>query len=229
MRLVALVGDGHTHLDLPPGLNRFPFEIAQFDNAYRIILTDEKYADILGSRLIAIDNLPVDTIHKRLTLLVPRGENPGRTLFTSLQFLGSPEILYGLGIIKNKNEALFTFLNDKGQAVEKKIQPMNLRNSNFKMIPAENAASLFDMLREDMPETPAINRMKQLAGQFTRGLQGGALFRTSIYHSHSVDEVLNRIEEYFEAIETGSPYYGEAGVPVEEAAELDSCEAATIA
>jgi tRNA-dihydrouridine synthase len=86
----------------------------------------------------------------------------------------------------------------------------------------------FDMLREDMPETPAINRMKQLAGQFTRGLQGGALFRTSIYHSHSVDEVLNRIEEYFEAIETDQPYYGEAGAPIEEAPELDSCEAATL-
>jgi tRNA-dihydrouridine synthase B len=84
----------------------------------------------------------------------------------------------------------------------------------------------FDMLREDMPETPAINRMKQLAGQFTRGLQGGALFRTSIYHSHSVEEVLNRIEEYFEAIESGRPYYGEAGAPIEEAPELDSCEAA---
>mgnify|MGYP006176535505 CR=1 FL=1 len=41
-------------------------------------------------------------------------------------------------------------------------------------------------------------------------LQGGALFRTSIYHSHSVEEVLDRIEEYFEAIETGRPYYGEA-------------------
>jgi hypothetical protein len=82
------------------------------------------------------------------------------------------------------------------------------------------------MLREDMPEKPAINRMKQLAGQFTRGLQGGALFRTSLYHSHSVDEILNRIEEYFEAIEAGRPYYGEAGVPVEDAPELDSCEAA---
>ena len=87
----------------------------------------------------------------------------------------------------------------------------------------------FDMLREDMPETPAINRMKQLAGQFTRGLQGGALFRTSIYHSHSVEEVLNRIEEYFEAIESGRPYYGEAGAPIEEAPELDSCEAASVA
>ena len=84
----------------------------------------------------------------------------------------------------------------------------------------------FDMLREDMPETPAINRMKQLAGQFTRGLQGGALFRTSLYHSHSVEEILSRIEEYFSAIESGQPYYGEAGAQVDEAPVLDSCEAA---
>src|SRR6476646_5979910 len=86
----------------------------------------------------------------------------------------------------------------------------------------------FDMLREDMPETPAINRMKQLAGQFTRGLQGGALFRTSIYHSHSVEKVLARIEEYFAAIESGRPYFGEAGAPLEDQPVLDSCEAATL-
>jgi tRNA-dihydrouridine synthase B len=82
----------------------------------------------------------------------------------------------------------------------------------------------FDMLREDMPETPAINRMKQLAGQFTRGLQGGALFRTSIYHSHSVEEVLDRIEEYFEAITSGRPYYGEGGPPMP-TDEITDCHA----
>jgi hypothetical protein len=88
----------------------------------------------------------------------------------------------------------------------------------------------FDMLREDMPEVPAINRMKQLAGQFTRGLQGGALFRTAVYHSHSVDEILNRISEYFEAIAAGKPYYGEGrAVDVIEAPELDSCEIAEVA
>ena len=88
----------------------------------------------------------------------------------------------------------------------------------------------FEMLREDMPEVPAINRMKQLAGQFTRGLQGGALFRTAVYHSHSVDEILSRIEEYFEAIDNGRPYFGEgANQPVEEAPVLDSCEAASVA
>jgi nifR3 family TIM-barrel protein len=86
----------------------------------------------------------------------------------------------------------------------------------------------FEMLREDMPETPAINRMKQLAGQFTRGLQGGALFRTSLYHSHSVEEILHRIEEYFGAIESGRPYFGEKGAPIEDAPLLDSCEAAAV-
>ncbi|MDX6611094.1 MAG: tRNA-dihydrouridine synthase [Blastocatellia bacterium] len=86
----------------------------------------------------------------------------------------------------------------------------------------------FDMLREDMPELAAIGRMKQLAGQFTRGLQGGALFRTAVYHSHSVDEILGRISEYFETIEAGRQYFGEAGVPVEEAPALDSCEAANV-
>ena len=138
MRLVALIGDGHTHLDLPPTLNRYPLEIAQFDNEYRVVVTNNQYADILGLRLVAIENLPIDTIHRRLTLLVPRGENMDRTLFTSLQFLGSPEILHGLEIIKNKTEVMFTFLNDKGETVEKNMQPVNLRSSNFKMLPNKN-------------------------------------------------------------------------------------------
>src|SRR6202521_3298100 len=84
----------------------------------------------------------------------------------------------------------------------------------------------FDMLREDMPELAAIGRMKQLAGQFTRGLQGGALFRTAIYHSHSVTEILDRISEYFETIGAGRQYFGEAGKPTIDAPVLDSCEAA---
>src|SRR5918999_64463 len=87
----------------------------------------------------------------------------------------------------------------------------------------------FDLLRADMPEFAAIGRMKQLAGQFTKGLHGGARFRQVIYHSHSVTEVLDRISEYFETVAAGRPYLGEGGPdPEEEAPALDSCEAATI-
>ncbi|HEV2861363.1 MAG TPA: tRNA dihydrouridine synthase DusB [Pyrinomonadaceae bacterium] len=88
----------------------------------------------------------------------------------------------------------------------------------------------FELLRADMPEFAAIGRMKQLAGQFTKGLPGGARFRQVIYHSHSVTEVLDRIGEYFETVREGRTYIGEGGPdePEEEAPVLDSCEAATI-
>jgi tRNA-dihydrouridine synthase B len=88
----------------------------------------------------------------------------------------------------------------------------------------------FDMLREDMPQLAAIGRMKQLAGQFTRGLQGGSLFRTALYHSHSVEEILDRISEYFETITAGRQYFGEVGPTLEliEAPVLDSCDAASV-
>src|SRR6478672_7118186 len=88
----------------------------------------------------------------------------------------------------------------------------------------------FEMLQQDMPKLPAIGRMKQLAGQFTRGLQGGALFRTALYHSHTVEEILDRISEYFETITAGRQYFGETGPPRElvEAPVLDSCEAASV-
>src|SRR3989440_7151132 len=88
----------------------------------------------------------------------------------------------------------------------------------------------FEMLQQDMPKLPAIGRMKQLAGQFTRGLQGGALFRTALYHSHTVEEILDRITEYFETITAGRQYFGETGPPRElvEAPVLDSCEAASV-
>jgi nifR3 family TIM-barrel protein len=87
----------------------------------------------------------------------------------------------------------------------------------------------FELLRADMPEFAAIGRMKQLAGQFTRGLAGGARFRQVIYHSHSVTEVLDRIEEYFETVAAGRTYVGEGeATEPEEAPALDSCEAATV-
>ncbi|HZT58927.1 MAG TPA: tRNA dihydrouridine synthase DusB [Pyrinomonadaceae bacterium] len=84
----------------------------------------------------------------------------------------------------------------------------------------------FDLLRAGMPEFAAVGRMKQLAGQFTKGLPGGARFRQVIYHSHSVTEVLDRIGEYFETVAAGRTYLGEGGPEPEEAPALDSCEAA---
>ena len=58
----------------------------------------------------------------------------------------------------------------------------------------------FEMVRQEMPELAALGKMKQLAGQFTKGLPGGANFRQTLYHSHSAEEILDNITKYFGSI-----------------------------
>jgi len=84
----------------------------------------------------------------------------------------------------------------------------------------------FELLREDMPELPAIGKMKQLAGQFTKGLVGGAQFRQTLYHSHSVEEVLENIGIYFNTLSQGEAF-GDGLVETDKDLEFDSCDAAS--
>ncbi len=81
----------------------------------------------------------------------------------------------------------------------------------------------FELLREDMPETAALGKMKQLAGQFTKGLRGGAKFRQTLYHSHSALEILDNIADYFEKLAQNEDY-GENEVEAD-AELLSSCSA----
>ena len=78
----------------------------------------------------------------------------------------------------------------------------------------------FSMCREEMAEIVALGKMKQLAGQFTKGLVGGAQFRQTLYHSHSADEILDNISIYFDTLETRDTF----GDGVIEQADLDLAE-----
>ena len=127
---------------------------------------------------------------------------------------GCDAILIGRGAMQNP--WLFRQINDVLQGRE----PYEITLED-----RQNALlDYFTMLREDMPELPALGKMKQLAGQFTKGMIGGAHFRQALYHSHSVQEILDHIADYFTCIQEGRRYgNGEA----EAAPELDSCDAAT--
>jgi nifR3 family TIM-barrel protein len=83
----------------------------------------------------------------------------------------------------------------------------------------------FGMCREEMPEIVALGKMKQLAGQFTKGLVGGAQLRQTLYHSHSADEILDNITTYFNTLETGD-HYGDGLIEADETV-IDRCDAFT--
>jgi nifR3 family TIM-barrel protein len=81
----------------------------------------------------------------------------------------------------------------------------------------------FEMLREEMPELPALGKMKQLAGQFTKGMVGGAQFRQTLYHSHSAEEILDNITIYFETL-AADRTFGDGQVESDADLEFTSCE-----
>ena len=82
----------------------------------------------------------------------------------------------------------------------------------------------FEMTREDMPEIVALGKMKQLAGQFTKGLVGGAQFRQTLYHSHSADEILDNITVYFETLQERKTF-GDGLTEADKDLEILSCDA----
>ena len=82
----------------------------------------------------------------------------------------------------------------------------------------------FEMMREEMPEIVALGKMKQLAGQFTKGLVGGAQFRQTLYHSHSAAEILDNITVYFETL-TANETFGDGLTEADKDLEIASCDA----
>ena len=86
----------------------------------------------------------------------------------------------------------------------------------------------FGMCREEMPEIVALGKMKQLAGQFTKGLVGGAQFRQKLYHSHSAEEILDNITVYFNTLESENSF-GDGLTEANDAdISIDSCDAALV-
>jgi nifR3 family TIM-barrel protein len=82
----------------------------------------------------------------------------------------------------------------------------------------------FEMCLGEMPELVALGKMKQLAGQFTKGLVGGAQFRQTLYHSHSAREILDNITVYFKSL-TERETFGDGLVEADSDLEFASCDA----
>jgi nifR3 family TIM-barrel protein len=52
------------------------------------------------------------------------------------------------------------------------------------------------LIEEELPE--AVGKMKQFASWFTHGVTNGSHLRKSVYEAKSANEVLNRVDEFFE-------------------------------
>lgn len=127
---------------------------------------------------------------------------------------GVDGILIGRGAMQNP--WIFRQIQDALEGREP-YQP-DLEEKKFVLL------EFFEMLREEMPEIVALGKMKQLAGQFTKGLVGGAQFRQTLYHSHSETEILDNITTYFETLQKRKTF-GDGQVEADKDLEILSCDA----
>jgi len=64
----------------------------------------------------------------------------------------------------------------------------------------------WELLRDEMPERALAGKLKQMCGYFTHGLAGGARLRERVFHSQTISEIYDQIDEYFASmIERGVP------------------------
>ncbi|HEY5883406.1 MAG TPA: hypothetical protein VIT88_01900 [Pyrinomonadaceae bacterium] len=123
MRIVALIGDGHTHFDLPLNSLRYPLELQWFGDELGVIAAQSPYHSTVGARVLAIGSTPVGDVMERVMQLVPRGENDGRTRFTATIQLTSPEVLHGLGVIADRANAPFALETPTGERTTVTLSP----------------------------------------------------------------------------------------------------------
>lgn len=149
MRIAALIGDGHTHLDLPPSYLRYPLELQWFGDELRVIAAQAPYQTAAGARILAIGSTPVRDVMERATQLVPRGENEGRTRLTATMQFTSPEALHGLGVISDRENASFALELATGDRATMTLSPAPLRDfSNWRMATGENPPLYLQRLTE---------------------------------------------------------------------------------
>lgn len=128
MRIVALVGDGHTHLDLPPSYLRYPMELQWFGDELRVVAAAAPYHAAVGARVLAIGATPIQDVMTRAMQIVPRGENDGRTRLLATMQLTSPEVLHGLGLVASRESAPFALELATGERSTMTVSPARFGN-----------------------------------------------------------------------------------------------------
>jgi Tetratricopeptide repeat/Peptidase family S41 len=125
-RIVAMVGDGHTSLQpyFNPslGFHLYPLHLYMFKDGLFVRSADSAYASVVGGRVLRIGQLTADEAFARVAEIVNR-DNDMTVKDVASDWLTIPEILHGLGIISDVDNASFQ-IDQQGKLVEIHVKPM---------------------------------------------------------------------------------------------------------
>jgi len=129
-RLNAKLLDEHSNIGGFSKAKFFPLIFYWFDEGIYIIQIDQANSKLLYSKLVAINNMPVEKIAKEMTDIFPdRNEFSIRENVQGR--LPSTLVLHGLDIIDNIDAANFTLINHNGDTIVATLKSKNNNEIRF--------------------------------------------------------------------------------------------------
>lgn len=123
MRITAMIGDGHTHVRLPP-FRLYPLALYWFGGDLRVTRALPDYRQALGARVIKINGVAVEEVNARVRTLLSQGENDWFFLAAGPALMTRAEVLHALGVTPDAGRAPFTFEDEQGKQFTLDISPV---------------------------------------------------------------------------------------------------------
>lgn len=125
-KVIASLGQSHTALQ-PWDEKIIPIKLYMQDDKLYAIDTIKGYSEILYLELLQINNHPVKKVMRQLSVLISKDNNQGLKVKIPV-FMICPSILYGLGIIDNKEGIQLEFRGGN-KDVKIKIDPIKINKA----------------------------------------------------------------------------------------------------
>lgn len=124
MRIIAMIGDGHTQYAMPATFRFFPVELYWFGDTLRVTRVAPQYRRALGARVVQIGDTKIEDAYAAVSTLIARGEGELWVRRLSPLLLRNPEILHGLGVLPSAERGRYTFEDDSGSRFSLDLEPV---------------------------------------------------------------------------------------------------------
>ncbi|MBU8934353.1 MAG: hypothetical protein KOO62_10140 [candidate division Zixibacteria bacterium] len=117
-RITAMIGDGHTAITSwsGPAAVKFPIRLYWLSDGLFVIAATEEYRNILGGKVLRLENLTVDSAFNVVSTLLPY-ESDGYLLHKSVRYLIDVDFLKGLGIANENGQMALVVENRDGDTI----------------------------------------------------------------------------------------------------------------
>lgn len=126
LRLIALIGDGHTQAQnfaQIGGFRALPIVAEWLRDGYYVTRTLRRHEAALGAKLVRIGEVPIDEAARRLGETFP-AENDMQIRRRIPLAMRNPELLHACGLIAGLDRVVFTLVDANGKETTAELEPI---------------------------------------------------------------------------------------------------------